>query len=166
TDRAFQRGRHRGAAGDPTQLQPYSRGPAYLRRREARPRAGESRVRRRAEAHGGRRTSQGGELSRCRLPPARSLQRLGFFRNSAGTTVPRTCSLPQRASVVRTSDKSRVGLPPPASIDDVVDRRLLHCPLAAAAVVARQGEAMPVGIVQLHVIAPVVVARPPRLLAE
>src|SRR2546428_4678323 len=53
--------------------------------------------------------------------------------------------------------------PSPASVDDVVDRRLLHRPLAAVAVVARQGEAMPVGIVPLHVIAAIGIDPPARL---
>ncbi len=50
------------------------------------------------------------------------------------------------------------------SVDDVVDRRLFQLPLAGISVVAGQGEAMPVQIVQLHVITPVVVSRPPRFL--
>src|SRR3954468_13213780 len=46
------------------------------------------------------------------------------------------------------------------SVDDVVDRRLLHRPIAALAVVAREGEAVPVLVVELGMIAAVVVARP------
>ena len=52
------------------------------------------------------------------------------------------------------------------SVDDVVDGRLLQLPLARVPVVARDGEAVPVGVVQLRVVGPVVVARPPRLGAE
>src|SRR5712692_7453774 len=52
------------------------------------------------------------------------------------------------------------------SVDDVVDRRLLHCPASGIPVVAGQGEAMPIGIVQLHMITAVVIPRPTRFLAE
>src|SRR5882762_10938653 len=52
------------------------------------------------------------------------------------------------------------------SVDDVVDRRLLHFPFAGIPVVAGQGEAMPILIIQLHVITPVVIPRPARFLAE
>src|SRR5437016_4356287 len=66
-----------------------------------------------------------------------------------------------------TASASRgVRAPSPNSVDDVVDRRLLHFPFAGIPVVAGQGEAMPILIIQLHVIAPVVIPRPPRFLAE
>src|SRR5216684_1862645 len=52
------------------------------------------------------------------------------------------------------------------SVDDVVDRRLLHRPIAGIAVVPGQGEAMPILIVELHMITPVVIPRPTRFLAE
>src|SRR5687767_7639118 len=59
-----------------------------------------------------------------------------------------------------------LAVPLAVSVDDVVDRRLLHCPASGIAVVAGQGEAMPIGIVQLHMIASVVIPRPARLLPE
>ena len=51
-------------------------------------------------------------------------------------------------------------------IDDVIHRRLLHRPLAGFPVILGQGEAVPIGIVQLGVIGPVVIARPPRFRPE
>src|SRR5712691_11719248 len=59
-----------------------------------------------------------------------------------------------------------VRAPSPNSVDDVVDRRLLHFPFAGIPVEAGQGEAMPILIIQLHVITPVVIPRPTRFLAE
>src|SRR4051812_611506 len=52
------------------------------------------------------------------------------------------------------------------SVDDVVDRRLLHGPLATLAVVAREGEAVPVLVIQPRMVAAVVVARPACFFAE
>ena len=51
-------------------------------------------------------------------------------------------------------------------VDDVVNGRLLHLPLVGLPIIAGQGEAMPVLIVEFREIAPIVVAGPTRLLAE
>lgn len=51
-------------------------------------------------------------------------------------------------------------------VDDVVDRSLLHFPFAGLVVVTGQGEAMPILIVQLWMIRPVVITRPPGFRAE
>src|SRR5215467_6723469 len=54
----------------------------------------------------------------------------------------------------------------PRSIYDVIDRSLLHLPLPAVPVVAGQGEAVPILVVQLRMIRPVIVSRPPRFRPE
>lgn len=51
-------------------------------------------------------------------------------------------------------------------VDDVIDGGLLHFPFPGFPVEARQGEAMPIIIIQLHMIASIVIPRPPRFLAE
>src|SRR5690349_7045187 len=50
--------------------------------------------------------------------------------------------------------------------DEVIARRLLHGVLAGLGIAARDREHVPVGVVDLHRVAPVVIARPARLLAE
>jgi len=51
-------------------------------------------------------------------------------------------------------------------IDDVIHGRLFHFPRPGFPVVLGQGEAVPIGVVKLHMIAPIVIPRPPRFLAE
>ena len=52
------------------------------------------------------------------------------------------------------------------SVDDVIDRRLLHCPFPGIPIVSGQGEAMPILVVQLHVVTAIIIAGPTRFLAE
>ena len=52
------------------------------------------------------------------------------------------------------------------SVDDVIDGGFFHCPLAGFPVVLGQGKAMPVFIVELHMITAIVIPRPARFLAE
>src|SRR5262249_35715028 len=52
------------------------------------------------------------------------------------------------------------------SIYDVIHWSLLHLPLPGVPVVAGQGEAMPIFVVQLRMIRPIIVSRPPRFSPE
>src|SRR6266487_2812780 len=54
----------------------------------------------------------------------------------------------------------RSALKHPVSIYDVKDRSLLHRPLSGLAVVAGQGEAMPIVVIEPRMVGPVVIARP------
>ena len=51
-------------------------------------------------------------------------------------------------------------------IDEVVDGGLLHGPFAGVPIVAREGEAVPLGVVQCRMIGPIVVSRPARFRPE
>ena len=48
----------------------------------------------------------------------------------------------------------------------MVQGGLLHGPFPGLRIVAGQGEAMPIGVIQLRMIGPVVIPRPPRFLPE
>ena len=52
------------------------------------------------------------------------------------------------------------------SVDDVIDRSLFHRPRPGFPFVAGQGEAMPIFVVQLRMIRPIIVSRPPRFRPE
>ncbi len=51
-------------------------------------------------------------------------------------------------------------------VDNVVYGDLLHSPFPGFPIVARQGEAMPIGVIQLRMIGPIVIPRPPRFRPE
>ena len=51
-------------------------------------------------------------------------------------------------------------------VNDVVDGGLFHGPFPGFPIVAGQGEAVPVGVIQLRMIGPVVISRPPRFCPE
>src|SRR5215469_8300605 len=52
------------------------------------------------------------------------------------------------------------------SVDDVINGSLFHLPLSGIPIVARQGEAMPILVVQLRMIRAVVITGPPRFRPE
>src|SRR5260370_8115266 len=54
----------------------------------------------------------------------------------------------------------------PVSIYDVIDRSLLHRPLSGLAIVAGQGEAMPIVFIEPRRVPPRVIARPARFRPE
>src|SRR4029078_10793715 len=53
-----------------------------------------------------------------------------------------------------------------ASVYDVIHGSLLHLPFPGFAIVAGEGEAVPILVVELRMVRPVVISGPPRLLPE